>query len=61
MTRPILQQSSVCSLSEILNYGTPSQQGVSVYIKEPTKVWDIALGTGASQSSLEVEWRKHGC
>lgn len=36
------------SLSGILNYGTPSQRGVSVYIKEPgqglghcTRDWDI--------------------
>lgn len=48
----ILRQSSACSLSGILNCGTPSQQGDSVYIKEPAKVWDIALGTGASQLSV---------
>lgn len=40
---------AACSLSGILNYGTPSQRGLCVYIKEPAKVWDIALGTGASQ------------
>lgn len=48
----ISRQSSTCSLSGILNYGTPSQRGVSVYIKDPAKVWDIALGTRVSQLSV---------
>lgn len=52
MNLPVSRQSSACSLSGILNYGTPSQRGVSVYIKEPAKVWAIALGTGASQLSV---------
>lgn len=51
MNLPVSRQSSACSLSGIVNYGTPSQQGVSVYIKELAKVWDIALGNGESQFS----------
>lgn len=60
MNLPALQQSSASSLSGNLNYGTPSQQGGSVYIKEPGDAWDIALGTGPSQSSClsgtETTW-----
>lgn len=49
MSLAVPQQSSARSLSGILNYGTPSQRGVCVYIKEQSEVWDIALGTGPSQ------------
>lgn len=52
MNLPLSPQTSTRSLSGILNYGTPSQRGVCVYIKEPAKVWDIALGTGTSQFSV---------
>lgn len=56
MSLAVSQQSSERSLSGILNYGTPSQRGVCVYIKEQSEVWDIALGTGPSQSSVWAEW-----
>lgn len=49
MNPPVSARASTCPLSGILNYGTPSQRGGCVYIKEPAAVWDIALGTGPSQ------------
>lgn len=53
------------SLSGILNYGTPSQRGVSVYIKEPgqglghcTRDWHIpALCLNGMEKTWTLMWR----
>ena len=55
----VYYSSATCTLSGILNYGTPSQQGVSVYIKEQALVWDFAPGTRASQFTVKLASQKN--